>query len=62
MPKHNHDLFNYNTSGESTPYMTVGAMDNIGLGGNVYTIDSGNSQPHNNMPPYLVVYMWKRTA
>jgi hypothetical protein len=22
----------------------------------------GGSQPHNNMPPYLVVYMWKRTA
>lgn len=23
--------------------------------------NSGNSQPHNNMPPYLTVYMWKRT-
>ena len=23
---------------------------------------TGNSQPHNNMPPYLVVNMWKRTA
>ena len=22
----------------------------------------GGSQPHNNMPPYLAVYMWKRTA
>ena len=26
-------------------------------------IDStGGDQPHNNMPPYLAVYMWKRTA
>lgn len=22
----------------------------------------GGSQPHNNMPPYLAVYMWKRIA
>lgn len=24
--------------------------------------DDGGSQPHNNMPPYLSVYMWKRIA
>ena len=24
--------------------------------------NTGGSQEHNNMPPYLVVYMWKRTA
>lgn len=23
---------------------------------------SGGSKPHNNMPPYLAVYMWKRIA
>lgn len=23
---------------------------------------TGGGQPHNNMPPYLAVYMWKRTA
>ena len=23
---------------------------------------AGGSQPHNNMPPYLAVYMWKRVA
>ena len=23
---------------------------------------TGGSQPHNNMPPYLAVYMWKRTS
>ena len=26
------------------------------------TINFGNDQLHNNMPPYLAVYMWKRTA
>lgn len=27
-----------------------------------YTSSTGGSQSHNNMPPYLVVYVWKRTA
>ena len=26
------------------------------------TAFSGGNQPHNNMPPYLAVYVWKRTA
>lgn len=26
------------------------------------TDGTGGTQPHNNMPPYLTVYMWKRTA
>lgn len=25
-------------------------------------LDTPNGRPHNNMPPYLAVYMWKRTA
>ena len=24
------------------------------------TANTGGNQPHNNMPPYLTVYMWKR--
>ena len=27
-----------------------------------YTNTNGGGEPHNNMPPYLAVYMWKRTA
>lgn len=26
------------------------------------TLSTGGSQPHNNMPPYLTVYIWKRVA
>lgn len=25
-------------------------------------MDTGNSAPHNNIPPYMTVYMWKRVA
>ena len=28
----------------------------------LYTTSTGGGQPHNNMPPYLAVYMWKRVS
>lgn len=62
MPKHNHGLDNYNASGNATPFLTVQHQDKIGYGGNVQTMYTGGSQPHNNMPPYLTVFMWQRTA
>lgn len=62
MPRHNHDVDNLNASGNATPFMTVQAQDKKGFGGNVKTMYAGGNQPHNNMPPYLAVYMWRRTA
>ena len=32
------------------------------LGLPLYTTSTGGGQSHNNMPPYLAVYMWKRIA
>lgn len=29
---------------------------------NISVQSGGGNQPHNNMPPYLAVYMWRRTA
>lgn len=29
---------------------------------NLGTFSAGGGQPHNNMPPYLSVYIWKRTS
>lgn len=31
-------------------------------GGNTSSVGSSNPSPINNMPPYIVVYAWKRTA
>ena len=62
MPRHNHEIDNLNASGSATPFMTVQAQDKKGFGGNVQTMYAGGGKAHNNMPPYLAVYMWKRTA
>lgn len=66
MPSHYHGLntvINGTNPGDSAPYRIQ--TDKYQWGGTgVYTStnSSGSSQPHNNMPPYLAVYIWKRTA
>lgn len=63
MPSHNHNLKFYQSAG-SIP-AGWGVVDNVNQksewqSGMVGL--TGNSQPHNNMPPYLAVYVWKRVA
>lgn len=63
MPRHNHTLDNHNVSaGNTTAYMTVQAQAKVGYNGNVQTLYTGGDGSHNNMPPYLAVYMWKRIS
>lgn len=63
MPSHNHALDNYNTAaGNTTAYMAVQAQAKVGYNGNVQTLYTGGDGSHNNMPPYLVVYMWARIS
>lgn len=58
MPRHVHNGHFINLS-------TAGGFDYAP--GGQYAADSdttptGGGQPHNNMPPYLAVYIWQRTA
>ena len=69
MPSHCHkalcwsdgsaNYFGANTAGNGTWRIdyTVGPSED-----NFYTSYNGGSQAHNNIPPYLAVYMWKRVA
>ena len=61
MPKHRHSgIHAYtNVSNPGNYARLFLGTDGTTIAGEGYT---GESQPHNNMPPYLVVYMWKRTA
>ena len=60
LPEHNHEVYidEPGTGGKWGPTGTV-QQSTLRF---TSTGNAGGNQPHNNMPPYLAVYMWKRTA
>lgn len=59
MPSHNH-VVNFDqvwSWGGTTSLATTNGGPYAGGG---YVRDTGGNQPHNNLQPYITVYMWKR--
>ena len=52
----------YGTEGGQWAYSAGNIINNSEINDMVETGGTGGNQPHNNMPPYLTVYMWYRTA
>lgn len=64
MPSHNHSttLYGHNNKGNiSSNHRSVwsGSTD---MSASNWIQNTGGNQAHNNMPPYLAVYIWKRIA
>ena len=76
MPRHYHDeqvgdgsaqqvinpLKRRENNGVNSGSIIESSWKTTGLGINIGTVPTGGSKPHNNMPPYIAVYMWVRTA
>lgn len=63
IPNHDHDyaILSNQSTGSGVKYSPQGNPDTIAFG-TTQTGAVGGGQAHNNMPPYLTVNVWKRTA
>lgn len=65
MPNHSHGIAlasASSTNGTAYAQRIEAYSTNTQMGQSAANEAVGGSQPHNNMPPYLTVYMWERTA
>lgn len=62
MPSHIHGFNGTSNIIVSTGTSTYVVKYTAGENHSSYINATGGDQPHNNMPPYLAVYIWKRVA
>lgn len=65
MPEHYHQLGSKPNTGNiaaAGPYSADGGGYNPNFEGYIDSTSVGGNQPHNNMPPYRIVNIWRRTA
>jgi hypothetical protein len=60
IPSHNHTVYARSVYSGTGSYIALCNKDNSST--SYVTSDKGGGKAHNNMPPYLAVYMWQRTA
>jgi len=60
MPSHIHSIHDVGAAGTGTAIYGGVRLNQVYANNN--SGSTGGGQAHNNMPPYLVVYVWKRTA
>lgn len=61
IPSHQHSVDLFASGGPSNPNLSTGVVNGYYVNPQS-TSAIGGGQPHNNMPPFLVTYIWERTA
>lgn len=59
---HEHNITPVNTTGTAGSSTAIWFKYSAANEGSLRTDATGTGQPHNNMPPYIAVYMWRRVS
>lgn len=61
-PSHDHKLYLKSTQVQAVTSSGVWVAQYNGQEQDIYSLLTGGNEAHNNMPPYITVYMWRRIS